>query len=105
MHICTITGKISILASATGGLQPKASAPKKLPANKYFVFIVLSFSIHALLKKKIILQTIRHTADTIAVQYSAGAVILYPTLKTENEDDKSKYRLKGIFLKKHLLKI
>ena len=63
-----MTATMSIFANATGGLQPKASAPDRAPINKYKLLFVLSFSNQAPFKKHTMLQTIMQTPDIIAVQ-------------------------------------
>ena len=71
-----MTATMSIFANATGGRQPNESAPKNAPASKYTVPFVVSFSSQAPFRKKTIHQTIKQTAETIAIQYKAGATIL-----------------------------
>ena len=65
-----------MLASATGGLQPKAIAPNNAPVNKYVLHNLKLCSNHSPFIKKTRHHIIKQTADIIAVQYKAGAAIL-----------------------------
>ena len=63
-------------ANATGGLQPKAMAPNKPPINKHCLTFFISKTCQAAFIKNTNDHIIKQIAETIAVQYKAGAAIL-----------------------------